>query len=200
VNALGYIELNILAGYVISGLSLAEQAGCKVDKQVVDKLLGYCQESAGDDGGVGYSTGEGQKGMGNIGRTAGTWLGARGLGRGQDAFPQRMEQYVRDNVGKVLDGHASLQQHILLAGLAAAALGGDADKAYWNSGMRRDLLLARAPDGSFQPRPWHESLLMGSNTDVSMGEVWSTASWAIVLGAFGDAKTSGLPGWCGARH
>lgn len=199
-NALGYVELNIIAGYVLGGLSLCAQCGCKVDDQVVDKLLGYCRESAGDDGGVGYSTGEGQKGMGNIGRTAGTWLGARGLGRGQDPFAQKMEQYVRGHVAKVLDGHASLQQHILLAGLAAATLGGEAEAAYWDSGRRRDLVLARAPDGSLQPRPWHESLLMGSNTDVSMGEVWSTASWAIVLGARGDGKAGGLPGWCGLRR
>lgn len=195
-NALGYIELNILAGYVCSALSLAQQAGAKVDGKVVDKLLGYCRDSASDDGGVGYSTMQGQKGMGNIGRTVGTWLGARGLGRGGEVFPQLMEHYVRANVGKVLDGHASLQQHILLAGLAAGTLGGDAAAAYWDSGMRRDLVLARAPDGSFQPRPWHESLSMESNTDVSMGEVWSTASWAIVLAAQGGTA---LPGWCGTR-
>jgi hypothetical protein len=196
-NALGYIELNILAAYVISGLGLAQQAGCKIDQGVVDKLLGYCKQSAGEDGGVGYATGPGQQGMGNIGRTAGAWLGARGLGRGQEPFPLQMEQYVRQHVADVMGGHASLQQHILLAGLAAKALGADASKAYWDGGLRRDLMLARAPDGSFQPRPWHESLAMESNTDVTMGEVWTTASWAIVLGAHGDAEGGGLPGWCG---
>jgi hypothetical protein len=196
-NALGYIELNILAGYVLCGLSLAEQAGCEVDAAVVDKLLDYCHESAGPNGGVGYSTGPGQQGMGNIGRTAGVWLGARGLGRGGDPFPDFMAEYVRENVADVMGGHASLQQHMLLAGLAARALGDEAAKAYWDGGMRRDLILARAPDGSFQPRPWHESLRMSSNTDVSMGEVWTTASWAIVLGAHGDGKRGGVPGWCG---
>lgn len=198
-NALGYVELNILAAYVLCGLSLAEQAGCKVDHAVVDKVLGYCRDSAGKGGGVGYSTGDGQKGMGNIGRTAGAWLGARGLGRGADEFSQQMEQYVRERVAAVQEGHASLQQHILLAGVAAGALGGETAAAFWDGDMRRDLTLARAPDGSLQPRPWHESLLMQSNTDVSLGEVWSTASWAIVLGAHGDGKKGGLPGWCGAR-
>ncbi|HEB54506.1 MAG TPA: hypothetical protein ENI87_14740 [bacterium] len=198
-NALGYIELNILAAYVLCGLSLAEQNGCEVDAQVVDKLLGYCRESAGEDGGVGYATGPGQKGMGNIGRTAGTWLGARGLGRGGDPFPQRMKAYVQKHIAAITDGHASLQQHILLAGIAAAALGGEVEQAYWDGGLRRDLTLARAPDGSFHPRPWHESLLMNSNTDVSMGEVWTTASWAIVLGARGTGRRGGLPGLCGGR-
>ncbi|MCA8974748.1 MAG: hypothetical protein KDC98_08500, partial [Planctomycetes bacterium] len=173
--------------------------GCDVDRGVVDTLLGYCEKSGGPGGGVCYSTDKGQQGMGNIGRTAGTWLGARGLGRGQEPFPQLMEKYTREHIAAILDGHASLQQHILLAGLAAHALGPDAEKAFWDGGLRRDLILARAPDGSLQPRPWHESLLMGSNTDVSMGEVWTTASWAIVLGAHCDGKSGGLPGWCGTR-
>ena len=41
--------------------------------------------------------------------------------------------------------------------------------------------LARAPDGSFQPRPWHETLSIGSNSDVSFGEIWTTSAWTIVL-------------------
>lgn len=198
-NALGYIELNILAAYVLSGLGTAQRAGCEVDAAIVDKLLGYAQESAGDDGGVGYATGPGQKGMGNIGRTAGAWLGARGLGRGDDAFVVRMRDYVTQHIAEVMGGHASLQQHMLLAGVAAAALGAEAQAAYWEGGLRRDLTLARAPDGSLQPRPWHESLSMNSNTDVAMGEVWTTASWAIVLGAHRDDRKGCLPGWCGVR-
>jgi len=198
-NALGYIELNILAAYVACGLSLAQQAGCKVDAAVVDKLFGYAEESSGDDGGVGYATGPGQRGMGNIGRTAGTWLAALGLGRTEHPYTGRMEQYVRDHVADTMGGHASLQQHILLAGLAASALGKEAAAAYWAGGLQRDLTLARAPDGSFQPRPWHESLLLQSNTDVSCGEVWTTASWAIVLGAHGEPGKGGFPGWCGRK-
>ena len=40
---------------------------------------------------------------------------------------------------------------------------------------------------------------MGMNTDVTMGEVWTTASWAIVLGAHREDKKSGLVGWLGVR-
>lgn len=197
-NALGYIELNILAAFVADGLSICQQAGCKVDPKVVDRLLGYAEESAGADGGVGYSTGPGQKGMGNIGRTAGTWLAALGFGRAEHPFTKKMEEYVRAHIADMMGGHASLQQHILLAGLAASALGKDGAAAYWDGGLRRDLTLARAPDGSLQPRPWHESLSMQSNTDVSVGEVWTTASWAIVRGAQGDGAKGGLRGWLGA--
>jgi hypothetical protein len=198
-NALGYIELNILAAYVACGLSLAQQCGCKVDAAVVDKLFGYAEESSGNDGGVGYATGPGQRGMGNIGRTAGTWLAALGLGRGEEDYTKKMAKYARDHIADLMGGHASLQQHILLAGLAASALGKDASVAYWSGGLQRDLTLARVPDGSLQPRPWHESLQLQSNTDVMCGEVWTTASWAIVLGAHGEPGKGGFPGWCARR-
>ena len=198
-NALGYIELNILAAYVACGLSLGQQAGCKVDGAVLDKLFGYCEESASEDGGVGYATGPGQKGHGNIGRTAGAWLAALGLGRGEQPYTKKMGDYVRAHVAEVMGGHASLQQHMLLAGLAASTAGKEAAAAYWAGGLQRDLTLARVPDGSLQPRPWHESLLMQSNTDVSVGEVWTTASWAIVLGAHGEPGKGGFTGWCARK-
>ena len=197
-NALGYIELNILAAYVACGLSVLQQCGCKVDGAVVDKLFGYSEQSAGGDGGVGYATGEGQKGHGNIGRTAGTWLAALGLGRAEHPFTAKMGDYVKAHIADTQGGHASLQQHVLLAGLAASALGKDAVTAFWNGGHARDLTLARAVDGSLQSRPWHESLSMQSNTDVSCGEVWTTASWAIVLAALGDKPV--YPGWCARKR
>ncbi len=198
-NALGYVELNIMLTYVACGLSLAEQAGCKVDQAALDKLFGYAEQSANEDGGVGYSTLEGQRGFGNIGRTAGTWLAALGLGR-DSPFVAKMGAYTKDHIADMMGGHASLQQHMLLAGLAAVALGKEGQAAYWAGGLQRDLTLARTPDGALQPRPWHESLSMQSNTDVSVGEVWTTASWAIVLGAHGESGKGGLPGWCGRRR
>lgn len=197
-NALGYVELNILGSYVLSALGVAKQAGIPVDEAVVKKLAAYMEASASKDGGVGYSTAPGQAGQGNIGRTAGAWLGAVGLGLRQQPFVQKMQSYVRDHIGEVLKGHASLMQHIMLAGVGAAALGEEAQAEYWKQ-LRRDLILARAPDGSLQPRPWHESLLMSSNTDVSMGQVWTTASWAVVLGAQRGGKKGGLVGWCGRK-
>jgi hypothetical protein len=96
-----------------------------------------------------------------------------------------------------MGGHATLMQHILLAGVAAKALGAEATDAYWKV-LRRDMILARAPDGSFQSRPWHESLNMGHNTDVGLGEPWTTACWAIILGADArNGKKGGLPAWLG---
>ena len=40
---------------------------------------------------------------------------------------------------------------------------------------------------------------MQSNTDVSVGEVWTTASWAIVLGAHGEPGKAGFVGWCARK-
>jgi hypothetical protein len=194
-NALGYLELNIMAGFVLSGIGLAKQAGCEIDEDCVDKLLAYLDESA-SGGGVGYSTKPGQQGSGNIGRSAGAWLGAIACGKKRSRFVRLMGSYVKSHVDDALGGHATLMQHILLAGVAAKAQGRSTTKSFWKA-MLPSYVLARAPDGSLHPRPWHESLNMESNSDVSLGPVWTTACWAIVLGAAeGIDKKGGLPGWC----
>ena len=198
-NALEYLELNIMAGFVLSSFGLAQQAGCTVNPKVTDKLIDYLEKSAGQGGGVGYAASVGQRGMGNIGRTAGAWLGAVSLGLRDREFCQQMESYTKENIANVLGGHATLMQHILLAGVAAKALGPKVTDAYWKV-LRRDLILARAPDGSFQSRPWHESLNMSLNTDVGLGQPWTTACWAIVLGADArNGKKGGLPAWLGQK-
>jgi len=85
----------------------------------------------------------------------------------------------------------------LLAGVAAAAQGGAPEKNYWKS-VETMMVIAMGPNGSFQPRPWHETVSTGSNTDVSFGEVWTTAAWAIALSAAPVKDgSSGLPAWCG---
>ncbi len=198
-NALGYVELNIMAALTLNAVGLAKQAGCKIDEALVKKAAEYVEASSSGDGGVGYSTMQGQQGIGNIGRSAGAWLGYVNLGLTERPFHERMKSYVTHHIDDVLGGHASLMQHILLAGVAAQALGGEPEKKYWTA-VQNDLILARAPDGSLQPRPWHETISMGTNTDVSVGEVWTTACWAIVLGASPANKPGpGLPAWCGRR-
>ena len=177
-NALGYVELNIVSGLALCGLGLAGRAGCELDDDALEKATEYIEASS-SGGGVGYSTKEGQVGIGNIGRTAATWLGYRLLDV-KGGMTKAMAGYIKRNAGEVLGGHASLMQHIFLAGVAAQAQGGGAAKNFWSS-LERDMLLALGPDGSFQPRPWHESLSMASNSDVSFGEVWTTAAWTIVL-------------------
>ncbi|MCB9914890.1 MAG: hypothetical protein H6828_07025 [Planctomycetes bacterium] len=196
-NALGYVELNIVGGMVLSALGLAQQAGYALDEDKLDRLVGYLEASSGD--GLGYSTKDGQRGLGNIGRTAAAWLGLRALGRDKSKLASSYAGYVKRNAGDVLGGHASLMQHVLFAGLAAQAQGGGAAKLYWGE-VERDLVLALAPDGSLQPRPWHESLAMASNSDASLGQVWTTAAWAcVLLAAPPKGEPGGLSGWLGQR-
>ncbi|MHC4548354.1 MAG: DUF6288 domain-containing protein [Planctomycetota bacterium] len=199
-NALGYLELNIVTGLALCGLGLARQSGFDVPEEALVRAEAYLKASGGGDGGVGYSDRPGQKGQGNIGRSAAAWLGYLSLGRGKSAWGKKMGGYVRRHAGEVLGGHASLMQHILLAGVAAHAQGGAARKDYW-AAMERDLVLARAPDGSFQPRPWHESIGLQSNSDVTFGEVWTTAAWTIVLASEPSREgTVGYPAWLGKRR
>lgn len=183
-NALGYVELNIVAGLALCGLGLAERAGCDVDSEALEAMRNYVEASS-SGGGVGYSTKPGQVGQGNIGRTATAWLGYRLIGKGKSKAARAMANFVKRHAGEVQFGHASLTQHIMWAGLAAQAQGGGAASNFWSS-LERDMILAMSPDGSFQPRPWHESLSMASNSDVSFGDVWTTAAWCSVLVASSD--------------
>jgi len=179
-NALGYVELNIVTGLALCGLGVAQRSGYEVPKECLERAEQYLKDSSSGDGGVGYSTKPGQKGSGNIGRSACAWIGYLALKKAKSGWGKKLGAYVKRHVGEVLGGHASLMQHIQIAGIAACAHGGATQKEFWKS-CQRDLVLARAPDGSFQPRPWHESLSMGSNSDVSTGDVWTTASWACTL-------------------
>ncbi|MHC5012547.1 MAG: DUF6288 domain-containing protein, partial [Planctomycetota bacterium] len=196
-NPLGYTELNIVTGLALCGIGLAQASGWEPPAAVLERAEAYLEASSSGDGGVGYSDSPGQQGMGNIGRTAGAWLGYRTLGLERSDWGRKMGKWTARNVDEVLGGHASLMQHVLLAGVAAHALGKSARKAFWER-AERDLVLARAPDGSFQPRPWRESRQMGSNADVTFGEVWTTAAWTIVLACEGDGEERpGLPAWMG---
>lgn len=196
-NGLGYVELNIMTGLALSGLGMAQRAGFQPPAEALKKADEYLVASSGGDGGVGYSTSPGQAGQGNIGRSAIAWLGYVNLGQRNAPWAKKMENYVRGHAGEVFGGHASLMEHYLFAGVAAHAQGGETLSRYWET-CERDLVLARAPDGSFQPRPFHESVAMGSNSDVSLGDVWTTAAWAIVL-ACEPVKGGrpGLPAWMG---
>lgn len=198
-NALGYVELNIVTGLALGGLGLAQRSGFEIPKDCLERAEKYLRDSGGGDGGVGYSTQPGQKGQGNIGRSAGAWLGYLALGRGKGGWGKKMGAYVKRHAGEVLGGHASLMQHIQLAGVASQAAGNGTVREFWKA-CERDLVLARAPDGSLQPRPWRESLSMGSNSDVSFGEVWTTAAWTMVLVAETRRdKSRGFPAWFGVR-
>jgi hypothetical protein len=192
-NALGYVELNIVTGLALSALGVAKRAGCAIPDEPIERAVDFIDRSSG--AGVGYSPKAGQAGQGNIGRTAATWLGYQNLGLSREG--KKFGSYVESNAGDFFGGHASLMQHILLAGVGSAAKGGKARKSFLEAAQPQ-MILARAPDGSFQSRPWHETISTGSNSDVTFGEVWCTAAWAIALLAPPSKDgASGLPAWCG---
>ena len=198
-NALGYVELNIVSGLSMMGMGLAKMDGWEPPAAVLAKARKYLEDSSAGDGGIGYSTSPGQKGQGNIGRTAAAWMGYAALGLGKDPWTRKMARWAEQHAGEVFGGHASLMEHFQLSGIAVSGLGPEAAKNYW-AAAETSFVLASAPDGSFQPRPWHESLSMGSNSDVSFGEVWTTASWACVLACVRDKDgPPGLPATAGRR-
>jgi hypothetical protein len=193
-NALDYVELNIVGALALMAFGAAERAGVEIDEDAVDRLVEYLDDSS-SGGGVGYSTGAGQQGMGNIARSAATWRGMVLVGRGKDGFAKQTKSYAKKEATNFLGGHASLMQHIFFGGIAAAALGGS-DLKKWYGAMEREFVLAQAHDGSYQPRPFQETANLNSNGDVTMGVVWTTASWAILLAL--DFEDGGLPLMVGA--
>jgi hypothetical protein len=193
-NALDYVELNIVGGLSLMALGACERNGVAVDDAAVEKLVAYLEASS-SGGGVGYSTEAGQQGIGNIGRTVPTWRGLVLLGEDSGSFAKQTRGYVKAEATNFRAGHASLMHHIFFGALGAHALSSK-DGAAWFSELEREVVLAQAHDGSFQPRPFQETANLGSNGDVTMGEEWTTASWAILLAL--DAEGGGLPLLVGA--
>jgi hypothetical protein len=194
-NALDYVELNIVGAMALMALGACERNGVAVDDDAVEKLIEYLEASSGG-GGVGYSTSPGQQGMGNIGRTVPTWLGLQLLEENKSGFAKATKSYAKANATAFRDGHASLMQHFFFGALGARAQS-PKDGQAWFTELEREVTLAQAHDGSFQPRPFQETANLGSNGDVTMGEIWTTASWAVMLAL--DTEGGGLPLLLGSK-
>jgi len=193
-NALDYVELNIVGAMALIAFGGAHQAGIEVDEDAIDKLIEYLDDSS-SGGGVGYSTGDGQQGIGNIARSAATWRGLVLVGREREGLTKQTKSYAKKEATAFLGGHASLMQHIFFGGVAAHALG-KRDGGDWYEELEREVVLAQAHDGSYQPRPFQETANLNSNSDVTMGVEWTTANWAILIGL--DFEEGSLPLLVGA--
>lgn len=194
-NALDYVELNIVGAMALIAFGGAHHAGVELDEDAIDRLVEYLEDSS-SGGGVGYSTSEGQQGMGNIARSAATWRGMVLVGRDRDGFTRQTKGFAKKEATNFLGGHASLMQHIFFGGVAAHALGRK-EGGKWYDELEREIVLAQAHDGSFQPRPFQETANLNSNSDVTMGVAWTTANWAILIGL--DFEDGGLPLLVGAE-
>lgn len=183
-NALGYLELEIVSNYALLGLGAARRLGVDLDEASVGKALAWIESTASPDGGVGYSPRDGQKGFGDPGRTAGALVAYASLGQKKRPFFESMAGYYARRQGELEGGHVSPCMH-LLAGAMAGRLLGDAWKAYMER-YRLTIMAARKPDGSFASTPTRESQSLHSNTDLTVGPCWTTATYVTILSLPGD--------------
>ncbi len=179
-NALDYLELEIVSNYALAALGLIRDAGIAVDEEKVSSGIAYIV-SCTTGGGVSYSTRRGQFGAGDPGRTAGAWYAMHRNGRGRAKSARQMLKYFSREMPKLPTGHVSPTMHIL-AGAMASRYGGGTKlwTKFWRE-YRPYIMSTRLHDGAFGARPTAETRALRSNTDRTLGPVWTTASFVIVL-------------------
>ena len=179
-NALNYLELSIMNNWCLAALGSMKQVKIPVDQTTIDKGIQYIIDSSSPKGGVGYSPNEGQKGYGDPGRTAGSIFAFAKVGKSDHEFYPKMSDYLYRKMEDVPNGHVSPIMHFMATALACSQL----EEKFMEKFMKffqLELLSARRPDGSFASRPTEESSKMRSNTDLDMGDNWSTGNYLIVL-------------------
>jgi hypothetical protein len=179
-NALGYLELEIVGNYALLGLGAAHRLGLDIDEPKVGRALAWIESTASGDGGVGYSPREGQKGFGDPGRTAGAIVAYTALGQGKNPFVPRMGGFFERHLADLPGGHVSPCMHLLSGAMASRLLGPRMWAAYLDT-YRLQIMAARCPDGSFASTPTSESESMHSNTDLTVGSCWTTATYVLIL-------------------
>lgn len=179
-NALGYLELEIVSNYALLGMGAARRLGLELDEAKLAKALAWIEGTASADGGVGYSQRQGQKGFGDPGRTAGALVAFAALGQARHPFFAKMAGFYGRELPKLIDGHVSPAMHLLAGAMAARLLGKQAWRTYVET-YRPHLMGARRPDGSFASTPTHESQQLRSNTDLTVGPRWTTATYVLIL-------------------
>lgn len=183
-NALGYLELEIVSNYALAGLGAAKRLGLDIDGDRVAKAFAWIEQTASADGGVGYSPRPGQKGNGDPGRTGGAIVAFAALGQTKHPFFGKMAGYLGNHLAGLPGGHVSPCMHLLSGAMASRVL-----KAPWKDYMetyRLPIMAARRIDGSFASMPTQESQSLRSNTDLTVGPCWTTATYVLILSLPGD--------------
>jgi len=155
-NALGYLELEIVSNYALASLGLIRDRGIQVDEAGVDKGLGYIRACMSGDGGVAYSTREGQAGHGDPGRTAGAYFALFRNGLGRTKAARKMLKFFQRGMDQLPSGHVSPMMHVLAGAMAVRA----ADrkkllKEFWKT-YRPYIMASRCHSGAFAARPTRE--------------------------------------------
>lgn len=185
-NALGYVELEVMSNLCLGAFGMAREAGIEPPASPLFKGVEYVKACT-SGGGVAYSTRPGQAGFGDPGRTAGAYWAFRQLRRKEKVVGE-MEKFYDRGMKDLPNGHASPVMHIWAGSLAAAAMGNGASKRFWTL-YRPFIMAARAEGGAFDARPNDETRQLKSNGDRSVGYVYMTAAYAIVMQAGQDRFT-----------
>ena len=179
-NALNYVELQIVGNFMLEALGALRKAGFKPSQATIDRGVAYAMSTSGGDGGIGYSDQPGQKGMGDPGRTAGCIWAFALLDLQKHPFYARMSSFFHRSMEGLPDGHVSPVMHFTSSAFACMHLGA----TFWKEFIalfRLEILAARRPDGTFTARPTTETAALHTNTDRTLGDVWTTASYALIL-------------------
>lgn len=187
-NALNYVELEIVSNYALAALGMIRRLGIDVPQEPIDKGLLYVEATSAGDGGVGYSTREGQQGMGDPGRTAGAIVAFARLNAKTRPFFKKMGSFLKSHIEGVPFGHVSPVMHFLATACACQ----DLTPEFWAQFMglfHLEIMAARRPDGSFSARPTEETAQLHSNSDRDMGPYWTTGCYLIIL----QIKKGNLP-------
>ncbi|MEK7487526.1 MAG: DUF6288 domain-containing protein [Planctomycetota bacterium] len=180
LNALGYNELWVVTGLAFLELGLTQQNEIKVSVKAIEKAMEYLKKCVAPNGGVCYSS-MNPSGP-DVGRTAVALLALSALNRKDDPLFVSLSAWFLDHLDHLESAHQGYLLHLALTGLATRELGEDAFRKFWKR-YRNEIFMARQTtrSGYFTPRPTSESLQNKANNDIALGEIWTTAVYALLL-------------------
>ena len=121
--------------------------GVDVDPDVLDDALALLRDVQASSGGFPYGGRPYQKGV-EAGRTSGVVAALASLGLTDDRLFEGAVGYMRRNVARIPEGHASPAVHVLSGALASAILGDDAWREYDDAVLSR-VRRSQRDDGRF---------------------------------------------------
>jgi len=178
-NALNYVELEVMSTWALGAVGMLKRQKFRVPSDKVARAIQFIEECcAPGSGGVGYSPNQGQKGMGEEGRTGGAlWL--FGLhGQQGHALCARMADWFRKNHDGATNCHGSIALGCVGSALGACQLGGQ-DWDAFVAAVFPKLLTQQQGDGSFAPIRGKGAGSVGG--DSSAGPNYNTGLYTLVL-------------------
>lgn len=179
-NALNYVELEVMSNWALASLGMMKELGVEMDEEKINKGIQYVIACGTADGGIAYSTRQGQIGYGEVGRTGGATFAFQMLKLDRHPYYKPLTKYLKRYMEKTSTGHVSPVMHYFAVGIASYNF----SPAYWKQYIelfRNEFMLYRGIDGSFSAVPTEESKSLKSNSDRGLGPNWATASYLVLL-------------------